>query len=277
MDPFLEAPDIWPDVHHALAATIRDQLNHTMPRPYYARMEMRPEVGIVGLENPRRIVPDVAIVRPRRRAPARSDTAVAVLAEPRAAVTTSIHLQLPSEPLRHYFVEIRDAARGHELVTLIEIVSPSNKQRGPDRKAYEGKQRELMDSETSLIEIDLLRAGEPVVGGPFMIESVARLDPPPDYLVGVNRAWQRSPLADYELYPIRLEESLPCIAVPLREGEAEVPLDLQYAFQNAYDGGPYARGAVDYDEPVDPPVDPDRQAWLTACIARWRTGANTPG
>jgi hypothetical protein len=60
--------------------------------------------------------------------------------------------------------------------------------------------------------------------------------------------------------------------VPLRKGEAEVPLDLQYAFRQAYDGGPYARGAVDYGSPPDPPVRPELADWLTACLDRWRSG-----
>ncbi len=47
MDPYLESPDIWPDFHDALASEIRAVLNQTLPPPYYARLEMRPEVGIV--------------------------------------------------------------------------------------------------------------------------------------------------------------------------------------------------------------------------------------
>jgi hypothetical protein len=50
MDPYLEAPDIWPDFHDALAGEISSELNRTLPRPYYARLEMRPEVGIDGQE-----------------------------------------------------------------------------------------------------------------------------------------------------------------------------------------------------------------------------------
>lgn len=46
MDPYLESPDIWPDLHDALAGEIRGVLNRTLPSPYYARLEMRPEVGI---------------------------------------------------------------------------------------------------------------------------------------------------------------------------------------------------------------------------------------
>src|SRR3954464_4037517 len=64
MDPYLEAPDIWPDFHNRLATRISDELNESLPRPYYARLEMRPEIGIVEEGRSRkRIVPDVVVVR----------------------------------------------------------------------------------------------------------------------------------------------------------------------------------------------------------------------
>ncbi len=235
MDPFLEAPDIWPDLHDRLAGQISTELNRTLPQPYYARLEMRPEVGIVGLD------------------------------------------VIPSEPLDHHFVEVRDTSRRHALVTLIEIVSPANKRRGPDGRAYEAKQQEILASDTSLIELDLLRAGEPIVGGARLADFVAQLDPQPDYLAAVNRAWQRGADLDFEVFPIRLEDTLPCIPVPLRKEEAEVPLDLQYAFDQAFDSGPYARGAVDYDVALDPPVALERREWLSGCVQRWKTRQTEPG
>ncbi len=270
MDPYLEAPDIWPDFHDAFAGAMRGDLNRTLPRPYYARLVMRPEVGIVGGEEPRRIVPYVAVVRPRGPARATGDAGLAVLDRPRTDLSPSVRMRVPNEPLRHHFVEIRDASRGHALVTLIEIVSPSNKRPGPDRRAYEAKQQEILESDTSLIELDLLRGGQPLVGGPAILEMASRLEPRPNYLVGVNRSWQRGAEFDYELFPVCLEEPLPCIPVPLRKGEAEVPLDVQYAFRQAYDGGPYARGAVDYGAPPDPPVRPELADWLADCLNRWQ-------
>jgi hypothetical protein len=48
MDPYLESPDIWPDFHDQLAGQIARNLNRALPRPYYARLDMRPEVGILG-------------------------------------------------------------------------------------------------------------------------------------------------------------------------------------------------------------------------------------
>jgi len=273
MDPYLEAPDVWPDFHDALAATIRVDLNRTLPRPYYARLVMRPEIGIVGEEPQGRIVPDVAVVRASLPEAEPGAPGVAVADQPRTDLSPSVRMQVFSEPLRHHFVEIRDASRGHVLVTLIEIVSPSNKRPGPDRRTYEAKQQEVFQSDTSLVELDLLRAGEPLVGGPVVVESAGRLEPRPDYVVGVSRAWERGAKLDYELFPVRLEEPLPCIPVPLREGEPEVPLDLQYVFNRAYDGGPYARGAVDYGVPPDPPLRPELADWLAGRLDRWRSGA----
>jgi hypothetical protein len=271
MDPYLEAPDIWPDFHDRMAEQMSSDLNRTLPRPYYARLVMRPEIGIVGDEAAGRIVPDVAVVRSSLPTAGTPSGGLAVVDRPRTEVSPSVRMRIPNEPLRHHFVEIRDGSRGHALVTLIEIASPSNKQGGPDRRSYEAKQQEILDSDTSLVELDLLRAGRPLIGGPIITESTDRLEPRPDYLVAVSRAWERGAKLDYELFPIRLEDPLPCIPVPLREGEQEVPLDLQYAFNQLYDGGPYARGAVDYTAPPDPPVRPDLDSWLADCLDRWRS------
>ena len=96
-------------------------------------------------------------------------------------------------------------------MTLIEIASPTNKRPGPDRRAYEAKRQEILDSDTSLIELDLLRGGQPLIARPLVVEVAADLEPRPDYLVAINRAWQRGAELQYQLFLIRLEESLPCI------------------------------------------------------------------
>ena len=79
-----------------------------------------------------------------------------------------------------------------------------------------------------------------------------RLDPRPDYLVLVNRAWQRGVEMAYQVFPVAVTESLPCIPVPL---------DLRYVFGRTYDGGPYRRGAVNYGQPPAPPLPGELAAW----------------
>ena len=263
MDPYLESPDIWPDLHEALAGEIRGVLNRTLPAPYYARLEMRPEVGIVedtGAKTERRIVPDVSVLRPLN--PAAAPGGTTVLDMPRTEESPSVEVTVPSEPLRHSFVEIRDPTRGHKLITLIEIVSPSNKRRGIDRAGYARKQREVLDSDANLVELDLLRAGERIVPNAYLADFIANLQPRPDYLVLVNRAWRRiGGGMGYQVFHLTVREPLPCIKVPLQEGMPEIPLDLQHIFTRAYDSGPYRRGAVDYTAQAAPPLEKEDYVW----------------
>jgi hypothetical protein len=262
MDPYLEAADIWPDFHEAFASEIRAELNLLLPQPYYARLEVRPEVGIVEDAGVlRRIVPDVSVVRTPTDATTASATAT--LSERRATISASVEVTVASEPLRHQYVEIRDARRGHKLITLLEIVSPSNKRPGPDRSAYLRKQRDVLESDASLVEIDLLRAGERLLPNAALAAYLASLEPQPAYIVLVNRAWQRvgTEMA-CQLFTVGLRDVLPCIPIPLREGEDEVKLDVQWVFRQAYDRGPYSRGAVDYGEEPEPPLAADDAHWL---------------
>ena len=271
MDPYLETPEIWPDFHNRLASEISVELNQGLPAPYYARLETRLELGVVEDGGGRhRIVPDVVVTRhPRHPA----GPGVAVLDRPRRAPSDSIELALLSETVEHGFVEVRDPTRGHKLVTLIEILSPSNKRSGPDREAYRSKQAEILASDASLIEIDLLRAGNRVFPDDSVGATLEGLEPPADYLVLVSRAWKRGPRGSVDAYPCRLMEWLPCLPVPLREGEAAVPLDLQFVVNRAYDGGPYLRGAVDYTRPPTPPLSPADAEWAAALIRERGLGA----
>jgi Protein of unknown function (DUF4058) len=187
MDPFLEAPDNWLDFHDALASEIRAVLNQLLPAPNYARLEMRPEVGIVaeGISL-RRIVRDVFVVR--QLAP-KADGGVAVLDQPRTMISPYLEVQMVSETIRHAYVEIRDGSRGHHLITLLEIASPSNNESGPDRDQYHAKQREILESDASLIELDLLRRGKRLFPYPKLDSALAGRTPRTDYVVVVNRSW----------------------------------------------------------------------------------------
>jgi hypothetical protein len=265
MDPYLEAPDIWPDFHERLASVISELLNAQLPEPYYSRLQMRPEMGVV-LEagTPRHIVPDVVVARypaqPSDSQPIQAGGPL-ILTEPRTEVSQGIEIRIRTDPLQHQFVEIRDAARGHRLITLIEIVSPSNKRPGPDRRAYESKQRDLLDSDANLIEIDLLRGGQRLLPYPDLAEAAHQLNC--DYLILINRHQQRmGNWMDYTLYPISLHEPLPCLPVPLAGDDPDIPLDLQIAAQEVYRRALYSR-MVDYSlPPPEPPLSNEDMAWL---------------
>lgn len=155
---------------------------------------------------------------------------------------------------KHLFVEVREASGEHRLLTLIEIVSLSNKH-GKDRKALTDKQNEVIASGASLIVIDLLRTGPRVLPSDEIEQRLQKRKIHADYLVLIGRAWDRTPSRQhYQLFPFTLRDTLPVIPIPLREDDAEPTLDLQFLLQRVYDCGPYRRGAVNYAKPPNPPL-----------------------
>jgi hypothetical protein len=142
------------------------------------------------------------------------------------------------------------------------VVSPSNKAPGDEGyDKYRAKQREMLAGQVHLIEIDLLRAGTHVTAVP---KDIAKEKAGPfDYHVSVHRFDRPK---DYLVYPIRLQQRLPVITVPLLPEDPPVWLDLQAAFDRAYDAGPY-RKAISYgQDPVDPPLQPDQAAWASTTM-----------
>jgi hypothetical protein len=65
----------------------------------------------------------------------------------------------------------------------------------------------------------------------------------------------------FHVYPIRMEDRLPPIAIPLLPGDPAVMLDLQAVFDRCYDAGPYAREIRYGVDAVIPPLDPDGAVW----------------
>jgi hypothetical protein len=263
MDPYLEAADTWPDFHDALANEIRVELNKVLPAPYYARLQKRTELGLV-LESGtlHRIVPDLTVLRRTLHEPSPAweiSTTTAVSMRPRTEATAGIDLRVRTDPIQHHLVEIRNSRRDHSVVTVIEIVSPSNKAPGPDRRSYEVKQAEVLSSDANLIEIDLLRSGRRLLPYPEMVAVVDDLNC--DYLVVLNRSVLRQgDWMDYTLYPVNLQEPLPCILVPLAGQDPDVLLDLQIVADRVYEGGAYHR-VVDYLAEPEPPLSSEDLAW----------------
>src|SRR5262249_3184505 len=110
MDPYLEAPNLWPGFHNKFASELSTELNGPLPAPYYADLEMREEVGIIEEGGTRKwIVPDATVVRHPRPPVEPEPGGVAVLSRPRRDLSASIEVVARVEKIRHAFVEIRDA------------------------------------------------------------------------------------------------------------------------------------------------------------------------
>lgn len=258
MDPYLEAPRRWPDVHQALITYIRDALQPDIRPRYHARMGER-----VYILNPlQAIEPDVSLLSQRRPDPGGARVhepgvryAVPV-PEPRAPAQAEM-----DEPVRFMVLRVEqrepfvEIVHGDgEVVTVIEVLSPANKAPGEGHQQYRRKQEQILNSPVHLVEIDLLSAGLATVVIPA--EELLGL-PPHRYTVTVRRG----PELAFEVYPAPLARRLPRVQIPLRAPDPDVRLDLQAAFDRAYDNGGYA-DLVDYR--AQPPValTADEAAWL---------------
>ena len=222
MDPYLENPQIWPGVHSRLVVYLGDQLQPLLRPRYVAAVEER-----VFVEGPdREIIPDVWLKR--QQEPQRSPNLMAAEAdEPVVVQVSELEVHQP-------YIQILDLQSRQSVVTVIEVVSPSNKFPGPGRDSYLAKHREVRNSTAHLVEIDLLRTGQHVLAVP---EWVARGRVPYDYVVCANRAGGLRDL--FDLYPRRLPERLPRIRVPLAGDDPDVPLDVQAGVERVYEAGSY--------------------------------------
>src|SRR5260370_5410640 len=219
-DPHLESPTIWPDVHHELISEIRAALIPVLVPRYVARVELR--VYISDDDDPGRqaLVPDLRVERSPRRKGAKTSKAESTLAVTEPLIVPT----LMDEEIEEAFLKIINV-ESEELVTLIEVLSPTNKIRGSrGRASFMSKRHEIMNSEVHWVEIDLLRTGVPSVTDPPLR--------PSDYRILVSRADQRTRT---RFWPIGVRQSLPVVKIPLRGKDTEVPLDLGAVFRTVYD------------------------------------------
>jgi len=246
MDPYLECPGLWRDVHNELIGYIREQLNQEISEHYVACLEERVFVCRGDDSLDREYRPDVLV---------REETAVYG-----APVTTDkvepVEIRtIVDEEMREVFITIRTVA-DDEVITVIEVLSRGNKRPGSSaHRAYMEKRDDIVGSSTHLAEIDLLRAG----ASPF---------PKPEkragmYHVHVSRV-ERRPMG--QVWPIRLEQRLPTIPIPLLPGDPDASVDLQQVLDRAYDRAGYHR-RVDYEEaPPLPDLPVEQLEWAVRLL-----------
>jgi len=252
MDPFLEDGDRFPSLHNSLITYLQELLQPLLPEPYFAKTNERVWVEVTA----RYIEPDGNVFAPSRRSRAGRPAGGVAVAEPRQV--RPVVVTVPHDEHRQTRLDIW-TRRGPEkrLVTTLEILSPSNKTPGAQgRDLYLKKQREILESQVHLVEIDLLRGGEHTTAVP--LPQARAKTGIFDYHICIHRF---DNLEDYFVYPVQLPEPLPEIAIPLLPGDGDVPLDLQAAFNRAYDAGPYRR-EIDYaTNKIKPPLRASRARW----------------
>lgn len=262
MDPYLENPITWPNLHLLLIAATNSQLKPLLrPRGYLVTIGERVWVSDPG----RPVYPDVAVIE--QHSPPRANSGNATTIEADEPVLIKVFEAEIHEP----YIEIIDAAGG-KLVTGIEFLSPANKSPGTGREKYRQKQRETLRSGANLVEIDLLRGGRHTLAVPVHL-----LDTVPEwhYLVSVSRV---SHPDQYETYPIPIQSRLPRLRVPLAPGDDDVVLDLQRVLDQAYSEGPF-EDRIDYRMAPNGRLSAEAAAWLDRLLQDqgMRPSGSAPG
>jgi hypothetical protein len=249
MDPYLEG-ELWSEFHHRLANQISTQLMAVLPSNYVALLEKYHVIDysglhILGTSKKKAIYPDVHVTKVKE-AVINYETVTA----PAVELISPVPEKVPV--LR---VEIRDVAE-RRLVTVIEILSPANKQ-GNGFQDYIEKRTALLQTSIHLLELDLLRGGEriPLIGGEL---------PSAPYYVFLSR-FTRHPHT--EVWPIQLREPLPTVPVPLLPPDPDVPLALQPAINACFEVVRYHERLLDYSQPPPaPPLSPEDLAWVASIV-----------
>ena len=259
MDPWLENRILWQSFHNKYAAYCETALNRVLPPQLVATTEMR-----IQLTDPNEGRPDVGIVNrfatsPNLPAHGDGDRGGVAVAE-RTTVVPLVISAFPDEE-RQAYLTIRDVLHQESVVTVIELLSPSNK-RGRGYEQYRAKQAELLQSETSLVEIDLLRAGTHTVAVPES-RLLAR-QAVWDYLVCVHDVTDRW---NYRVWPFTLVHRLPEILIPLGADFSPVQLDLQTLLDECYDTGRYG-SLLRYTQPPEVPFTEGEAQWVGEVLQR---------
>jgi len=246
MNPYLEQSDVWEDFHQRFITHAADALGAAVGAAYLVKIEVHLILHELPPEETPRYVgrADIGVTGPP----------TLHAASEQGTITAPFELELPPvEVERHSSLEIRDR-RDRRVVTVIELLSPSNKKPGSDRDEYLRKRKRLLDDRVHLVEIDLRRGGE-------------RPRPPDvpscDYYALVSRAESRPKMG---FWPLNLRDPLPVLPVPLTAPDPDARLDLQALLHRVYDGAGYANYI--YEGTPQPPLSADDEAWARQFLTK---------
>jgi hypothetical protein len=240
MDPYLEDPAFWSDFHRSFITYCRNAVLGLLPEGYDARIDEKIRV-VVPEESGTRYYPDVAVTGAPGvgTAAAASEGAMAVAVEP--VEMTEL------EEVRDVWIEVLRRP-DRSLVTVIEVLSPSNKA-GDGLRDYTARRDEFLHQRVNFVEINLLAAGQR--------PPIASRWPPGEYYALIARGRQH-PRAGLIRWTPR--DAMPVIPIPLVAPDPDVGLDLQQVFTKTYDEGRYVR-ELKYDSPPAAPLSEADREW----------------
>ena len=264
MDPFIETCGRWEDFHAKLIGALEETLSALVPQRYFVGIGERYYVVVSAGEGEveHEAGSDVGVRRhggggmPGEAPGSRGSQAMAAATD--APVTMRAFVE---KRYRETFVEIRQV-QDQQLVTVLEVLSPSNKRPGTEGWKLYGRKRQACfeDDSISLVELDLLRGGkrQPMID-PW---------PPSPYYVLVKRRGQGQ---ECSVWPAHSLRPLPRVPVPLADADPDVEVELQPLVEAIYERSRYFR-VLDYGKPAPVALEASELEWLSARLPAGQAG-----
>jgi hypothetical protein len=252
MDPWLEDFEHWPDIHKSLIMSIRDTLAPMVRPRFFVGVSAR-EVVLNGTDQDLIETPDAPIDEPDFDSVSR--LGVMEVMDRVEARPSRPAIRRADDRIEEIFLVMKEVP-SRRPVTVIEVLSPTNKKTKGAREKYLNHRHRLMGSNLNYVEIDLLRAGPrmPLSDGP----------PRSDYRILVYRP---KPFSLAEVHPFSCRDPIPGISIPLLPGEPEPTLDLNGILQALLDRVRYDL-QIDYRQPPSPRLRKKDQPWAATIVAQ---------
>jgi len=222
----------WESFHTTWASAIADALNdQLLPEGYFAEEHVHPSA---------RVEIDVATFEEGPIDPMGSETAagVTLLAPPRVWTPPSPTAVVPVTFPDQFSVQVFSSEGGPTLVAAIELVSPANKDRPAERRAFVTKCASYLHQAVSLILVDVVTTRTANLHNELM----QLVDGPPESLLKESAHLyaaayrpirrQESDVAEIWMETLELACELPVLPLALNAQYA-LPLDLNATYDDA--------------------------------------------
>jgi hypothetical protein len=226
----------WEELHGAWPTVIVMALNRKLPPRYVAapRVHLGPsmEIDVSAYDKDQR----AAFAATTTTCPGEGEGGVATVVWAPPRPTLDVITNLPDQD--EYEVRIYDTKRHRRLVAAVEIVSPTNKDRPENRRAFVTKCAALLQQGVSVAIVDLVTTRQFNLYGD-LLEQIGETDPvlapePPPLYATACRWIRRDEAWHFETWthPLALGQPLPTLPLWLADDLA-VPLELEASYEEA--------------------------------------------
>jgi hypothetical protein len=265
MDPFLEVDPRWQNFHGWFVSNLTEQALPnaralgcwiSVERTVYQRDPNGEFVLIDGLDQ----TAQVDDSRPAWNTSPSPHGSLAV-AEP-SAIHEVVLDPDGLERIKQDYLVVRELDQFARVLAVVEVLSPANKS-GNYVPRYREKRMSFLSSRAHFMEIDLLRGGDNPSRALFPELPAA------PYFIFVARKTRMG--RNEEGYPLRLQDPLPVVNLPLGPPRPDLPLDLAAAFRAAYDLS-VRPGSNRYtvETPAEPPLNETDAEWVRQVVGATR-------